>query len=193
MNNSTLTSPGYQRFDYFLQQLETILQKAGKADNPALYFYQQNARIPLFMLEALSRIYKSTQDKKLFDKLNTRFKELEDILGVTDYYDGFYKEFTGKKNMPDDIINFLLNKRDTILSLLNKKLFEDNWLEGKRIKKIRQRLLQTDWSTSSCRSRSASPTARCTTTSRSTATPPRRPSRCASRRRSPRVRSRRAT
>lgn len=145
--NSTTTAQGFQRFQYFLQQLQNILLNAVKEKDPALYIYQQNARTPLFMLEALARIYRNMHNPKLFTKLQARFKELEDMLGEVDYYDGFYKEFTAKKNVPDEIINFIQTKREGGLSLLNEKLVADKWLEqeDKRMSKINKKLSKADW------------------------------------------------
>ncbi|MBI1783120.1 MAG: hypothetical protein HYR66_17405, partial [Sphingobacteriales bacterium] len=140
---------GLQRYQYFLQQLQIILSAAGKEDNSTLYFYQQNARTPLFMLEALSRIYRNIHNSKRFTKLQIRFKQLEDMLGAVDYYDGFYKEFSASKAVPDDIITFLLSKRDENLDILRNVLNADKWLgeESKRLKKIQKKLESADWLT----------------------------------------------
>lgn len=146
--NSTITSAnGLQRFNYFLQQLQAILDKAALSDNPALFIYQQNARTPIFMLEGLSRLYKNIHNKKIFTKLNTRFKELEDLLGAVDYYDGFYKEFTEKKNMPESILDFLKKQKKDKLIALDKQLTDGGWTgqDNKRMQKIAAKLAKADW------------------------------------------------
>lgn len=145
-----ITTPlGLQRYQYFLQQLQDILSAADKEQNPALYFYQQNARTPLFMLEALSRVYRNIHNSKRFTKLQIRFKQLEDMLGAVDYYDGFYKEFTASKAVPDNIISFILKKRDENLDLLKNELNADKWLnaDNKRLNKIQKKLETADWLT----------------------------------------------
>jgi hypothetical protein len=145
-----ITTPlGQQRFQYFLQQLQVIVSTAVKEENPALYFYQQNARTPLFMLEALSRIYRNIHNSKRFTKLQLRFKQLEDMLGAVDYYDGFYKEFTVSKAVPDNIINFIFKKRDENLDLLKNTLIADKWLgeDSKRLNKIQKKIESADWLT----------------------------------------------
>lgn len=147
MNNTTSLPNGLQRFVFYLQQIQKILSDAAGQQNPALYFYQQNARTPLFMLEALSRVYRNLHNKKKFIKLQERFKQLEDMLGAVDYYDGFYKEFTAKNNVPAAIISFLQKKRDENLQLLNDKLTNDKWAgeESKRIAKINKQLGKMNW------------------------------------------------
>jgi hypothetical protein len=49
---------GLSRFLYFLEKIKNILEKAESAENPALVAYTEDIRTPLFMLEALSRLYK---------------------------------------------------------------------------------------------------------------------------------------
>ncbi len=56
--NTNSPSQGLERFNYFLKQVQTILDKANESENPALIIYQENIRTPFFMLEALTRIYK---------------------------------------------------------------------------------------------------------------------------------------
>lgn len=143
----SITTPGLQRFQYYLQQLQTILLNAAEEQNPALYIYQQNIRTPLFMLEALSRIYRNLHNEKRFVKLQARFKALEDLLGGVDYYDGFYKEFSEKKNVGESIIDFLIIKRNEKLDELNAVLKTDKWLgaDSKRIKKIGKKISTADW------------------------------------------------
>jgi len=85
---------GPARFDFFLSQLQTLLAKAAKQKNPALWLYQNNARTPLFMLEGLAKMYSGIHNNKKFTKLKEHFKFLEDVLGAIDYYDAFAKLFT---------------------------------------------------------------------------------------------------
>ena len=139
--------PGKARFLYFLNQVQIILKKAEESQSPALLIYNENMRTPLFMLEALTRLYKKMQDKKKFKKLNVRFKEIEDLLGEIDFYDGFHKEFTEYKNMPKPITDHLKNKMDEKAKALNHVLKKEKWIgkHNKRIEKIFKKLDKIDW------------------------------------------------
>jgi hypothetical protein len=145
----TITNPalGSQRFDHFLQPLQAALEKAEASDNPALALYQQNVRTPLFMLEALTRLYRSMHNKKLFEKLNERFKLFEDLLGSIDYYDGFSKEFSAKENIPATLKDFIKKQMESKLADLNQVLADGSWTghDNKRMKKITSKLAKADW------------------------------------------------
>ena len=56
MNN--FVPVGKSRFIYFLNKVEGILNQAATSEDPGRLIYSQDMRTPLFMLEALSRIYK---------------------------------------------------------------------------------------------------------------------------------------
>jgi len=47
---------GEQRFNFFLDQLQSLLANAQNQKNPALWLYSNNARTTLFMLEALAKL-----------------------------------------------------------------------------------------------------------------------------------------
>ncbi|CAN5643308.1 hypothetical protein BH11BAC3_BH11BAC3_10060 [soil metagenome] len=76
---------GLTRFEFFLNQLQILLTAAAKEKNPALWLYRNNARTPLFMLEALSKMYADIHNKKRFTKIYDHFKMAEDALGAIDY------------------------------------------------------------------------------------------------------------
>ena len=147
MDTQKNTLPGWQRFDYFLQQLQTAFNKAETTDNPALSLYQQNIRTPLFMLEALTRLYRDMHNKKKFNKLNEVFKIFEDKLGAVDYYDGFAKEFFNSQNISDDIKGFIKSQMGKKLSDLNVLLTGEGWIgsDNKRVRKIYEKLEKADW------------------------------------------------
>lgn len=135
------------RFNYFLDQLQALLDTASKQKNPALWLYQNNARTPLFMLEALSKLYSGIHNKKKFSKLDAQFKLLEDTLGAIDYYDSFAKEFSTNKNIPATVTGYLQAQTREKIQSLNEALKEQEWLgtENKRIDKIRSKLKEADW------------------------------------------------
>jgi len=138
---------GITRFDYFLNQLQTLLYKSSKQKNPALWLYQNNARTPLFMLEGLAKLYAGLHNKKKFSKLKEHFKLLEDIIGSIDYYDSFAKEFTGNKKIPAAIRTYLQAQTREKIQSMNELLVEKKWLgsNADRVKKIQKKLTEADW------------------------------------------------
>lgn len=138
---------GLTRFEHYLTQLETLLAKASKQKNPALWLYQNNARTPLFMLEGLAKMYAGIHNKKKFSKIKEQFKFLEDALGVIDYYDAFAKQFAANKNIPAAITGYLQAQTREKIQRLNELLTEKNWLGdgASRIEKTRKKLAAADW------------------------------------------------
>ncbi|MEO9004083.1 MAG: hypothetical protein ABI288_05070 [Ginsengibacter sp.] len=143
----TKTPPGKARFLYFLNQIQITLDKAETSEDPALLIYKENVRTPFFMLEALARLYKKIQNKKKFTKLNESFKEIEDMLGAIDFYDGFHKGFATMKNIPELITNYFQKKMDDKLKELNRHLKKEGWLgnDHKRTTKIIKKLDKINW------------------------------------------------
>jgi hypothetical protein len=138
---------GIARFDHYLALLQALLDKAAKQKNPALWLYQNNARTPLFMLEALAKLYSGIHNKNKFDKLKEHFKELEDMLGAIDYYDCFAKEFAANKKIPATLTTYIQAQSREKIQALNEALKEKGWIaeEKSRIKKIRKKLEEADW------------------------------------------------
>ncbi len=138
---------GLARFDFFLNQLQALLDKAARQKNPALWLYQNNARTTMFMLEALAKMYAGLHNRKKFGKLKEHFKLLEDALGQIDYYDAFAKEFTGNKKIPGAVVAYLQAQTREKIQSLNEILTEKGWLgsEKTRIEKIRKKLKKADW------------------------------------------------
>ena len=138
---------GKSRFLYYLDKVETILNNAATAENPALVAYKEDIRTPFFMLEALSRLYKKIHSHKKLKDLNVRFKNIEDALGKIDYYDGFYQQFLSQKNIPAEITGYIKDQRDEKTQDLNDLLKEEKWI-GKnknRLSKIRKELDEINW------------------------------------------------
>ncbi|MES2777795.1 MAG: hypothetical protein V4722_26685 [Bacteroidota bacterium] len=140
-------APGLERFNYYLQLLEPMLDKANTSENPALVLYQLNARTPLFMLEALTRIYEKIHNKKIFGKQKVHFKLLEDMLGAVDHYDVIYKELAPTKKIPAAIKKYLQTKTEEKLAALNEVLAGEGWTgtDNKRMNKIASKLKKADW------------------------------------------------
>lgn len=138
---------GIEKFDFFLKQLENQLELAAANNNPAQELFKIGTRTPLFMLEALAKLYSKLHNPKLFDKLKDQFKQLEDILGDIDYYHNYIIEFTGKPGISPGIIDFLKNRKEENILLLNDTLVEKKWLKNNksRIEKIREKLSEATW------------------------------------------------
>ena len=135
-----------KRFEYYLQQIEQLLAQAAGQENPGLWLYKNNFRTPLFMLEALSKMYAVFYSTKKLTKLKERFKFLEDLLGGADFYDAFAKEFVADKTIPGSVINYLQAQLEEKIRSLNNTLDEKNWVKGnKRIIKIKKRLAEIIW------------------------------------------------
>lgn len=138
---------GPVRFEYYLSQLSTLLLKAAKQKNPALWFYQNNARTTLFKLEGLCKLYAGLHNQKRFNKLKEQFKSLEDLLGAIDYYDAFAKEFRNNKKVPAKVKAYLQAQTREKLQSLQEILTEKGWIseDNHRLDKIHKKLQKADW------------------------------------------------
>ena len=138
---------GIIRFEYYLNLLQELFTKSSKQKNPALWLYQHDARTPLFMLEALAKLYSGIHNKKKFSKIKEQFKLLEDAMGQIDYYDSFAKEFAGNKMIPAAITTYMQAQSREKIQSLNEILKEKEWLgdDTTRIEKIRKKLAKADW------------------------------------------------
>lgn len=138
---------GLERFNFFLEKLEVLIAKADKQKNPALFLYQNNARTPLFMLEALSKMYAGIHNKKRFGKLKEHFKLLEDALGAIDYYDSAAKNLKSNKKIPPKILQYLQAQTREKIQHLNDILVEKEWIDSNnlRINKVYNKLSDADW------------------------------------------------
>lgn len=138
---------GAARFNYYLDEVSTLLSNAEKQKNPALWLYKNNIRTPFFMLEGLAKLYAGLHNKKKFTKLKEHFKLVEDSLGTIDYYDTFATEFSNNKKIPVAITAYLQAQAKKKLQGLNELLIEEGWLgaDNKRIRKIREKLAEADW------------------------------------------------
>ena len=138
---------GLSRFLFFLEKIKTILEKAESAENPALVAYTEDMRTPLFMLEALSRLYKKIHPHQKLKTLKKYFKDLEDRLGAIDYYDSFAKEFAKETRIPIAITIYLENKTQKKIEKLNNHLKKKDWIGNhkKRLLKITKDLEKINW------------------------------------------------
>lgn len=136
-----------EKFEFYLLQLDDLLQKASRTKNPALFLYQNDGRTKVFMLQGLAKLYAGMHNEKKFLKIKARFKEIEDLLGGVDYYDNFAKDFLKDKTIPSRVRLFLEKKRDEKIAELNMLLLKRKWInhDPLRTKKLRKRLNKMDW------------------------------------------------
>ncbi len=118
-------------FLFYSKQLQTLLTKASKQKNPALWLYTNGARTPFFMLEALTRLHNKAFDEKLFTKWNKRFKKMEDVFGEIDAYMVYEKEFKKNKKIPADALKYLTVNSTELIEKCNQRLLEKDWLNNK--------------------------------------------------------------
>lgn len=144
---NTFIPVGKSRFIHFLTKIESILDEAASSDDPGRFIYSSDMRTPLFMLEALSRIYKKIHAHKKIKKINTEFKDLEDFLGQIDFYDGFYKEFLDNKQIPGLVTLYVKDRAEKKIKEFNKHLKKEDWIgkHKKRLKKIYKKLDSIEW------------------------------------------------
>lgn len=121
----------FNPFLFYSNKLQALLVKAESQKNPALWLYQNDARTPLFMLEALTRLHNKGFDEPLFKKWNKRFKTIEDALGQIDYYAAFEKDNAKNKKITATLKSYLnavvLNNTES----LNQYLINNKWFNGK--------------------------------------------------------------
>ncbi len=138
---------GLERFDFYLGQLEKLFGEAVKKEDAALWLYKNDARTALFMLEGLAKLYGGLHDKKMFSKIEERFKLLEDALGAVDYYNSFSREFSENKKIPAAVADYAKAQARENLQRLNDLLRGEKWIgeNANRTRKIRKKLDGADW------------------------------------------------
>ncbi len=132
-------------FITYLDQIKKHIKKAETQPNPAFGLYLADARTPAFRLEGLARLYAGLQDKKYFSKLNKQIKQLEDGLGAIDHYTALEKEFSPSIKVPVAVKSYFVEKIEGTTDALNIVLRKEKWLNGDRIKTIKQKLKQVEW------------------------------------------------
>jgi hypothetical protein len=108
-------------------QLEKLLNRSKTKKDPAYWLYGQDARKPLFMLEAITRLlYRATKNEEA-RKWNKFFKKLEDLLGEIDHHDTLVKHFSSHKSVKKEYCAYFEKKLAKALKKLNKKLSEKDF------------------------------------------------------------------
>lgn len=128
-----------------LSKIETLLTKATQQKNPGMWLFQNDLRTHMFMLEALFRVYEKVYDNKDFKKRKNQCKQIEDVLGSIDHYSVSLKALSINKKISVAAINYLKQQAAIKLIEFNTILQENNWLDGKRIEKIKQNIEKNKW------------------------------------------------
>jgi hypothetical protein len=128
-----------------LSKIESLLTEAITQQNPGLWLIQKDLRTPIFMLEAIFKVYEKVYTSKEFKKIKLKCKALEDALGAVDFYNVLAKEFSSNKQIKPSVIKYIKLQSSEKITYLNDILQEENWLNGKRILKIRKVYQQTSW------------------------------------------------
>lgn len=121
----------FNPFLFYSSQLKKLFSKAAKQKNPAMWLHKEGARTPLFMLEALTRLHNKAFDETLFDKWNSRFKKLEDLLGEIDKYVVLEKEFKTNKKITAEVVKYFSVNVTNHAEKFNQRLREKEWLNNK--------------------------------------------------------------
>lgn len=136
---------GYKRFDYYLSEIEKLIQKGKNAENFGEHLLQANLRTPFFMMEGLARVYSALYEDTWLEKLKDQIKEVEDALGVADHFVMTLKTFEAIPEIPTDLKQSLQSKIPESFKSLEVLLTEKGWMNGTRIKKIRKKLSAINW------------------------------------------------
>lgn len=132
-------------FEIHLKKIETLMSAAAESENPALYLFENDARTPFFMLEALARLSFEFYEKSRFEKLLIRFKAFEDLLGAIDYADEAGQELAKVERVPSAVLAHFQYEKQRRLDELTRLLQDEHWLDGKRVAKIRKKLAKADF------------------------------------------------
>ncbi|MBL7949425.1 MAG: hypothetical protein KBA16_02530 [Bacteroidia bacterium] len=124
-------------FEPWLQALDEVLRKCKRRPDPAEAFYKSDARSILFRLEALSRIGRGMLDKKAFDPLYDRFKQLEDILGAMDHAEAMLEQIGGIKGLAKFAAARYGKTYKQELKQLALILEQDGWWSGEALRQVR--------------------------------------------------------
>lgn len=123
----------FNPFLFYSSRLQALLVKAAKQKDPALWLYNNKARTPLFMLEALTRIHQKAFDEKIFLKWNKRFKKLEDLFGVMDEYIVLEQDLKKNKKVNKETLKYFLVHAANYTKKCNERLLVKDWLNQKML------------------------------------------------------------
>ncbi len=135
-----------QRFSFYNHQLIELLQATSRKRDKGMSFYKAKARDIIFRIEALCRLYRDVNDKKLFDYWYKEFKALEDTLGAMDHYEAMLNEFVTYKPLKKSAEKILGAQLASETGFLNDVLHSSGWLNGEKMKTFTDALNEHGWS-----------------------------------------------
>ena len=131
-----------------LEQLKAVSMLPSGKSKSAKFIYENKLRSVVFKLEALTRICRSVYEKKLFKSFKEDFKMLEDSLGAMEYYDDFYKEFSGDRLLYKNFINYFSAKREEERKKLDASIKEQKLLTTEFFEKAFAIIEKNKWQNS---------------------------------------------
>jgi hypothetical protein len=140
---------GKERFDFYLNQVQDLLDRSVTDENRGWWLFTNNIRTPMFMLEALSKLYSKLHDKNIFNKLQDKFKQIEDVLGDIDHYNAFEKEYQHATDVAPATLSYLQSQKEKYIAVLNEILTGEKWINSdkRRTDKIKEKLDEVKWLT----------------------------------------------
>lgn len=132
------------RFQSSLDSLESILKDS--IDGNRLNFQSlKKARVPLFYLESLGRLYRDMpKGGKRIGKFFYDIKDLEDAIGAFDLRSSLLDEAISLKLSSSKVLELEAHLEETKKALA-KLLKKRDWANGKRLEKIRRQLYKIKW------------------------------------------------
>ncbi len=134
-------------FNIHMQKVNTLMTTASKQKNPGMWLYKNDARTPLFMLEAYFRLVEKIYGSKAFTKCKEQCKALEDAIGALDYYVAYEAQCRNGGAIFEPYVKFIRSKVAAQNNILNALLQTKGWLSGKKIQKITKRVEKNKWHT----------------------------------------------
>lgn len=149
MNNeaspeSTVAKSSADRFDIPSSKIQAMLERADSTKTAADILIQENARVPVFQLEAVFRIYREKLSKKVGEAYNG-VKAFEDKLGFA--ADGIaFLETAQTLKAPDAVLTDLSKKAKQQHKDLQDVLEKEKFVpKSKFLKDLKDDLKKMDW------------------------------------------------
>jgi hypothetical protein len=136
---------GYKKFEKHLDKIHSLVSASAHEKEQALWLFLSDIRTPLFMIEALCKVYKEIYDKKIFESLLNTVKSLEDSCGEIDYYVAFYKEALVNKKISEDVLSYYKKKANKSIEKLQDLLHKTEWGTADGIEEVKSKLMEVAW------------------------------------------------
>ena len=111
-----------------LHGLISLSKEAAKTDDPALSFFQQNARNNFFDLEAAFRIFRKTHSKEVAEPLYEIYKSAEDAIGKYDFVNSSSSKILSDAKLTEELKEKIIHREKKARIELKQFLKKKNWL-----------------------------------------------------------------